>query len=289
MMTSARTIVLVLASCTLAAHAWAGYPDTLSRQIGRTTERELNVVLSFSFGTVSVKRGESEKILTLQGAGSDRPELTMDYTVRNRVGYLDLDLGRGGDGEASGGLSLSRLDRGTWSLGITDAVPVSLDIELGVGKGDFDLSGLQVKDFNLSTSASEVTLRFDTPNTATIENLNIETGVSTFTGRGLGNANFRHLRFEGGVGTYTLDFGGLKENEVDVDVTVGMGSLTIIVPSTVGARILYDENWMSSINLEAGWTTTAENEYTTENYSSAPGRMNIRVESGLGSIKIRRE
>jgi len=288
-MTRARTILLILATGMLTVRGWGGYPDTLSRQIGRTTEREVNVVLSFSFGTVIIGRGESEKILTLKGAGSNKPELTMDYTVRNRVGYLDLDLGTGSDAEAASGLNLSRLDRGSWSLGITDAVPVSLDIELGVGKGEFDLSGLQVRDFNLSTSASEVTLRFDEPNTTTIENLNIETGVSTFTGRGLGNANFRHLRFEGGVGTYTLDFGGLKENEVDVDVTVGMGSLTIIVPSTVGARILYDENWMSSINLEAGWTTTAENEYTTENYRSAPGRMNIRVESGLGSIKIRRQ
>lgn len=288
MKTCTHTMLLILASCVLSVRAWADQPDTLSRQIGRTTERELNVVLSFSFGTVILSRGEPEKILTLQGAGPDKPELTMDYAVRNRVGYLDLDLGTGGDGEATNGFSLSRLDRGRWTLGVTDAVPVSFDVELGVGKGDFDLSGLQVRDFNLSTSASEVTLRFDTPNAATIENLNIETGVSTFTGYNLGNANFRHLRFEGGVGTYTLDFGGLADREVDVDVTVGMGTLSIVIPTTVGARILYDENWMSSINLEAGWTTTAENEYSTENYRSAAGRMNIRVESGLGSIKIRR-
>ena len=288
MNTCARTLLLVLASCALTAGGWAGEPDTLSRKICRTTERELNVVLSFSFGTVSVSRGEPEKILTLQGAASNKPELSMDYAVRNRVGYLDLELGTGGNGEATSGLSLSQLDRGKWSLNLTDAVPISFDVELAASKGDFDLSGLQVRDFNLSTSASEVTLSFDSPNTSTIENLNIETGVSTFAGRNLGNANFRRMRFEGGVGTYTLDFSGLAEREVDVDATVGMGTLTIIVPLTVGARIFYDENWMSSINLQEGWTTTAENEFSTENYRSAGARMNIRVESGLGSIKIRR-
>ncbi|MBI2474511.1 MAG: hypothetical protein HYV68_02305 [Candidatus Taylorbacteria bacterium] len=75
-----------------------------------------------------------------------------------------------------------------------------------------------MKDFNLSAGASSVKLRFDEPNTSVIEDMSIEAGLSKFTGEGLGNANFNHFKFEGGVGSYTLDFSGKLDHEVDVDV-----------------------------------------------------------------------
>jgi len=264
---------------------------TTLREVGRTTERELTIVLTSTFGSVAVSRGEPEKMLLLEAdrAASDAPSET-DYTIRNRVGYADLSLGEEGKDreERKHSLNLGDLNRGHWSLHVSDAVPVSFDVELGVGSGDFNLTGLQVKDFTLSAGASNVTLAFDKPNSTRIDNLTIESGVSKFDGRNLGNANFRHLRFKGGVGAYSLDFAGAMTTEVDVDIEVGLGVLTIFVPQEVGARVSYDKSWMSRIDCNEDFQESGDNEYVSGNYTSAAGKMNIRIDAGLGSVKIRR-
>jgi len=267
-------------------------PGDGPREIGRTTEKEVTVVLSSSFGSVYISRGEPEKILIADGVHrrQDDPGIKLEYSIRNRIGYMDLALGEESEGHErkKGAFLVKDFKGGKWYLRYSPAIPISFDVELGVGNGDFDLTGLKVKDFNLSTGASDVTLAFDEPNKATIDNLNIESGVSKFNGRNLGNANFKRFRFQGGVGTYTLDFSGQLNREVDVDVEVGLGAVTIIVPENVGAKIYYEESWVSRIDCDRDFQSAQENQYITDNFQTASGRMNLRIQAGLGSVKVRR-
>jgi hypothetical protein len=285
-------LLLGLAATQPACAAPSPQDDASIREIGRTTEKELKVVLTSSFGSVLFSRGEPEKILLLDGSPKTKkdPKINVDYSIRNRVGYMDLALGEGTrDGEGKkGSFRIADWDGGKWYLKFSDAVPISFDIQLGVGKGDFDLTGLQVKDFNLSTGASDVTLSFDEPNKSSIDNISIESGVSKFDGRNLCNANFKRFRFQGGVGAYTLDFGGDLTSEVDVDIEVGLGVMTIYVPSATGARVMYDKSWVSRVDCAADFGSSGDNQFVSGNYYSAPGKMNIRIDSGLGSVKIRR-
>lgn len=262
------------------------------REIGRTTEKELKIVLASSFGTLFVSRGESGKVLLLNAEPGDKgdPLINVEYAVRNRVGYLDLALGEGSaenDGRR-GSFKISKWDGGRWRLKLSDDLPISFDVQLGVGKGDFDLTGLQVKDFNLSSGASDVSLSFDEPNKTTIDNISVESGLSKFDGRNLCNANFKRFRFQGGVGAYTLDFGGTLNSEVDVDIEVGMGVMTLYLPADIGARVMYEKSWVSRVDCAADFRPTAENEYVSNNYATSRGKMNIRIDSGFGSVKILR-
>lgn len=264
--------------------------DEGAREVGRTTENELKVTLTSSFGTVKITRGEPEKMVVVQSSSDEEHRMSMDYSIRNRVGFMDLTLGEG-EQEPQGkktSFHIADFHSGWWALKFSDAVPISFDLQLGVGKGNFDLSGLHVKDFNLSTGAGDVVLTFDEPNPTAIENMNIESGVSKFDGRHLGNANFKHFRFQEGVGTSTLDFSGGLHSEVDVDLEVGMGVMTIIIPSDVGARVIYDKSWASKLDCAQDFHSESDGEYISDNYDSATAKMNIRVDSGLGSIKIRR-
>ena len=262
------------------------------REIGRTTEKELKVVLSSSFGSLHVFRGDPGKVLTLENTKLNAIGFNVDYAIRNRIGYMDLALGEN-DEEGDNGdhphFKFNGFKGGQWSLSFSDAIPISFDIEMGVGKGDLNLSGLSVKDLNLSTGASDVCLAFDEPNRTSIENINVESGVSNFLGRNLGNANFRHFRFQGGVGSCVLDFGGEITREVDVDVAVGMGVMTLIIPKDVGARVLYEKNWVSRVTCSDDFDASGETEFVSKNYSTAEGKMNIRVDSGVGNVRIERE
>jgi predicted membrane protein len=263
------------------------------REILRTTEKELAVKLEAAFGKLYVSRGDSKKICTIdiKNTDTDKPRGTINYTIRDGVGKLDIDLNKFGESEsgtdAKRHLDLGELESGKWYIRLTDQIPISFNVELGVGKGDFDCSGLLIKDFVLSTGASSVNLRFPQRNKAQIDNMKIETGVSKFVGEGLGNANFRNFQFSGGVGSYTLDFSGeLKQEEVDVKVEVGLGSVTILVPPDVGARVFYQESWVSKIDLDRDFEEKRDGQYFSDNYGTASSRMNISVESGLGHVKI---
>jgi hypothetical protein len=248
----------------------------------------LNVVLSSSIGTLVFRRGEEEKVLALFARDTESASLTnVNYSIRNRVGYADITLGKSDDqGHRESGSF--NFDRGSWHLEFSDAIPVSFDVELGAGKGTFNLTGLQVRDFRLSTGASDVMLSFDEPNTTRIDNLTIESGVGQFRSRSLGNANFKRLRFQGGVGSYELDFEGKMPAEVDVDIEVGFGAVTIIVPPEAGARVSYEKSWVSRIDCAEDFSTSGNNQYISENYPSAVTRMNIKVKADFGNVTVRR-
>lgn len=286
-----RHIVRYLICALVAVVAPVHAGDSGKKEIGRTTEREINVVLSAGFGTVKVSKGEPEKIIIAEGFTKREPSLpiAIRYDIRNRVGYLALALGEDlhATRKNGGSFTISGIEGGTWDLRFSNAIPVSFDVELGVAKGMFDLTGLQVKDFKLSAGASDVVLVFDSPNRATIDEMSIESGVGKFTGRNLGNANFKSFRFEGGVGTAALDFTGLSQGEVDVDVQIGLGTCTMIIPNDVGARVFFQESLVSKIDFDRSIRASGENEYVSENYRTAKGRMNIRIDAGLGKVKIR--
>jgi hypothetical protein len=277
---------------TFAFFAFALSGESGAKEVGRTTEKELNVVISMPFGKLLINKGEPEKIFVgeLLGGESASHELLFDYHVRNRVGFLDLSLGDPNEGNhKKGSLKISEFTGSKSQMNFSTAIPISFDIELGLARGVFDLSGLQVKDFSLSCGASDVVIAFDSPNGTSLEEMNIECGVGKFEGRNLGNAKFKHFRFEGGVGSATLDFSGKISKEVDVDVQVGMGICTIILPREVGARIFYEESIVSRIDLAKDIRTDSDNQYTSDNYKSASARMNIRIEAGMGNVKIKRQ
>jgi hypothetical protein len=69
---------------------------------------------------------------------------------------------------------------------------------------------------------------------------------------------------------------------------VGFGLVTIIIPNEIGARVIYEDSWVSKLDCDDDFQSAGENEYISSNYHRATGRMNINIDSGFGSIKIRR-
>jgi hypothetical protein len=277
--------------------------QTIHRDVQRTTEKEVKIKITSSFGSVNISRGDPSKIVEVyykQREKDEEPRLDLDYTLRKNAGMLELDLhpkgttvtasdnGRHGSHDVHVNVDNFDFKTAEWYVKLVDDVPLSIDAELGAGKSDFDFTGMNINDLSISTGASSSKVRFDKMNENEIEDFKIETGVSKFSAENLNNANFRHLSFDGGVGSYYLDFGGSLNRTVDVDVNVGLGALTLMIPRNIGVRVKYEESWLSNFSIDDEFVRRKKGVYESENYSDADGRMNISVESGLGSIKIRR-
>jgi len=266
-----------------------------SREVPLGSERQLKVNLQTGFGDIDISKGTSSTAISLKMESKEKVELDdcFEYTVNDNVGFLNFSTDcKSGDAPRSRkNIHLDRLDSRDWQMKFTDAVPLSFDIELGLGKGNIDLTDLAVKDFSLSCGASSVIVRCDRPNKETIDEMSIEAGVSKFQAYGLCNTRFRHLKFEGGVGSYVLDFGGSLNREVDAEVEIGLGSLTVRLPENIGVKLVYEKNWVTSVSTGNCFmkTTGESNEHFTSNYYSSKGRLNLHIDAGMGSVQVRRD
>ncbi len=287
--------VVLLALCAFALTGFMYFKsNTFHKELKLSNEQEIKVTVESGFGTMRLSRGKPELLLDAN-VNSEKNidfERCVEYSSDDASGYLNINTNADLESKTSGkkhSFHISGLESNTWDMRFTDAVPLSFDVELGMGKGDFDFSGLNVKDLNISAGASSCNLRFDEPNKSVIEDLNIESGLSKFKAEGLCNANFDHMKFSGGVGSYTLDFSGRLDREVDVDVEVGLGSLVVTLPKEIGVRINYEKNFIAHLDIDRDFTEDEEDSYVSSNFRTAEGKIIMRIEAGLGSVKVRRD
>jgi hypothetical protein len=280
-------LLLVGTLCSTAAHART--LENKHREFSRTKEKELRVILDVSFGSISIKRGEKDKIASVNYDEEEdaKQKLYISYDVSNETGTLYIKLKESthfwGDENDRNGQN-RHLDI---KLGMN--VPISFELELGAGSGDIDLTDLQVKGVKISTGASSVTMKCSKPNPIAADDITIESGVSKFTATNLSNLNFSNLKFSGGVGSYKLDFDGRLKQSAEVEIEVGLGSINVYVPNSIPAKLLYDDNWLSSFKLDDDFEKTRSGVYETADFQDASNRLTIRMSSGLGSVRVQRK
>ena len=282
-----RLILLFGAACTVVLCAYAR--QTKHREFSRTHEKEVRVILDISFGSITIERGESDKIAVIDydEEESNMQKLYISYDISHESGTLHIKLKEsthfwGDDGDRKG-------HRNHLDIKLGDTVPISFEIELGAGKGEINLTDLQVKEFNISTGASSVTMKCEKPNPISADDISIESGVSKFTAMDLGNLNFRNLKFSGGVGSYNLDFNGSFRQSAEVQIEVGLGSINVYVPKSIPAKLVYDDNWLSSFSLDDDFEKTRKGVYETDDFRDSSQRLTIRMEAGLGSVRVHRK
>lgn len=261
------------------------------REIPLKGERELQVTVDVSFGKVYISKGPSSKVVVADYSSpvdEDKEEFEMNYSVHNGRGELLLRSKERGRFWGRSRKDEDNLDDREWNLQFTDEIPITFRIELGAGRGELDLSGLQIREMKLSSGASAVDMRCDKPNPIRADNIVIESGVSKFTATNLSNTNFRRLKFSGGVGSYKLDFGGSLRQDADAKIEVGLGAVTVNIPRTLPVRLYYDDSWFSTFDLQGDFHHRRSGVYETEGVDEKGPMMSIQIESGLGSVRVRR-
>jgi hypothetical protein len=157
-----------------------------------------------------------------------RPEV--DYRVAGDKGVLQVRHGR------HRGISLGPT-RNRWDLSLGTSVPLDLDVDLGAGRSDLDLRGLQLERLEINMGVGEMALDLRGPHAADFRvridggvgsgklQLPGEVGVRVKVDGGLGSVNVHGLRKEGGA--YVNDAYGRSPVTIDVDIDAGIGSLEL--------------------------------------------------------------
>lgn len=260
--------------------------QTITKEFPHADERELVVIVDVSFGTLVFERAPRGMAAVVQYEEENYPEdkLHVTYETGSRA---KLRIRSKSTTSVFNDKDRHNEDRRI-VVRCTDQVPLSFDVELGAGRGELNLTGMKIQEFRVSTGASDVRLWCDTPNPITADNVEIESGVSKFTAENMSNLNFRKLVFNGGVGSYRLDFGGELRQDAEVDIDVGLGSVIVDLPEDLQARLHYDDHWFSTFRLDGDFHKSRSGIYETTGHSDSRYLLDIRIDSGLGSVKIRR-
>lgn len=165
-----------------------------------------------------------------------------------------------------------------WNLSMTNT-PVNLSLQAGAYTGNLELGGLSIKTLDITDGASEVNLRFSTPNLIKMDSFRYMTGASKVNLFGLGYANFASLIFRSGAGDYLLDFSGTLQQDSVVTLESGVSTVTIRVPIGTNAKVIFNGG-LVTINASEAWKKDG-NQYVLA--GSGPN-LTINVDMGAGTL-----
>ena len=174
-------------------------------------------------------------------------------------------------------------DGGELALELAPDVAMDLVLELGAVRATVDLGGLDLTDLELSTGASESIVDVSRPNRGRIRTAQFSVGAADFAAENLANLRADRIEVEAGVGQVTLGFGGEWDQDMRVNVSMGLGSLELRVPEGVGVRLEKD-SFLTSLDAEG--LVKDGNDHVSENWDTAERRLVIEVEAAFGSIEV---
>jgi hypothetical protein len=276
----------------------ASVAQVISRAYPITVEKKVSARIKLGLVKLKIAAHQSPNIFEYRYASENPNDLHYAYDLsENGVGDLDISnlRSKNADGKTIsfrlrdwfGSTDDDKNDQlSTLTLTLTESLPIDLHLTLAAGEHEIDLSSLKLASLELKSGACQTDVQFKQPNNIEMERLKIATGASRFSARGLCNANFRELHVHGGASDVTLDFSGeLKLKKTKANISLGAGSLTLIVPKEDAVKLNYAENIFSTVNLPNDFKKKGD-VYYSGNYAADGRILEFDISSGIGSVKL---
>jgi hypothetical protein len=244
-------------------------------------EKSLDSTIHFDIGSLEITSGKSALYsFDLEyDKASYRPEARYDAPASSGEGHFTFDL----NSMHRGGLRRERQNN-RLRLAFTDEIPLSLKVNAGVGDARLSLTGLKVARIDFESGVGGAKISAYEPNPIPCEFVRLKNGVGGFEATGLGNLNFREFEFEGGVGGANLDFSGDWKQDANIRIQVGVGGVTVRMPREIGVKVEAEKHFLSGLHLDG--FDQKDSFYYSRNYDTATIRVSVRVETGIGGMKI---
>ncbi len=263
-----------------AAQSWRN--EGVKRQ--RSSEESLDIKVKYHVGRFELNRLSGDVLYSIQSRYDEEAfDLYSTYRAVDGRGRLRIGL-EGRDVEIKSFRDYN-IEAGKLELGVSDATPLSISLELGAVEAVMDLGGLRLRSLQVKAGASDVRIRFSERNPEAADSCIFKAGAASLHIESLGNSGCRYIEFQGGVGTITLDFSGGWDYDAKGDIKVGLGTIVIRVPEELGVRIERNTFLMS---FEAPGFWKGDGVWVSKNWSEASNRLELNLSGALGSIRIAR-
>lgn len=281
--TRVRSLLGIAALVTAAACAHDAESHPAARMRGMTSarqvagEKQLAVQVQYGAGMLRVAPADGDLLYRLDLRYDERqfrPVAEYDRGAgRLRLGVEGRD-GHGGPASA---------DDAHATVELSPTVPIDLSLQFGAGQAEVDLGGMSIRDLSVQTGASQTTIAFGRPNRIAANRVRVQAGAAELRVTGLGNTRAERFEFEGGVGQTTLDFGGAWNRNATASVRMGVGSVRLRLPRSLGVKVS-KSSFLSSFD-PTGMTRRGDAWYSN-GYDSAAFKLDLSINAAVGSIDI---
>lgn len=272
-------IILAIAITLMACSLTINVPSV---ETGVTQTFEINEALESGSETASVNIEMGAGTLDLSAGTEKLVEGEVIYNVKSWKPTLTRS-----------GNSITIKQENSSTIGIPDgtiknkwniqlgSVPMDLSLSTGAYEGYLDLSGLSITSLSIRDGASKSSIRFDTLNPVEMSILSYKTGASEVTLKGLGNANVDQVSFDGGVGSYELDFTGDLSKDLNVTIKSGMSDIKLVFPTNCRTNVIINGG-LSNIDINGTWTVT-NNSYS---FGTTGPLVNVIIDMAVGNLQL---
>jgi hypothetical protein len=253
-----------------------GEMESVREEIPLSGAESATVDVLFAAGELEIDAGNSDQLFS----GHFR------YNVQQwkpKVSYQDniLIIEQGGvDGDW--GIPTGNT-RNEWELEFSPDIPLKMNLDVGAGDGRLDFTGLQLTELDLEMGAGNFDVHFDEPNPVEMGDFSLDTGAARLDVRGIGNASPEQVTVNGGVGDITLDFTGDWSGSADVNITAGVGAVTLRLPDDIGVQV---ETEGGLTNVESDGFQRQGESYVNDALGNAEVELTIRVTTGIGNLRL---
>jgi hypothetical protein len=242
-------------------------------------EKDLSVDVTFGIGDLNLTAAPAATLYRfnlLYDADHFRPIAQYDAAGHR--------LHVGVDGNSHGEYHYRDRPKQRLDLSLSPTTPTSLDLTFGAGTADLALGGLSLRDIHLKGGAAQTTLSFDQPNRITCGTFILEVGAIDLTTEKLGNARCDRIELKGGASSVVLDLTGQWPNGTsEVDVTVGVGSVTLRLPESVGVEADVDRFLTT---FDRSGLLRRGSSYYSASWDSAKTKLHLNVKAAMGEVNV---
>lgn len=157
--------------------------------------------------------------------------------------------------------------------------PLSIEGRVGLGESDVELGGLSLDRVILKLGAGEHRLSFDAPTARPLESLELDGSMGEITVLRAGNASPRRLVVRHGMGELTLDLTGNWRADGDVDLRLGMGDSSVLLPRPEEAGAVVDKARVSLGERQVF-------DQRLDELTPGVPRVHVRATGGMGGLRI---
>ena len=264
----------------------AGRADAQTWRSGTATrqvhgEQSLQVEVELAAGTFLLRPGDPGTLYR-SNVRYDAELFTSNTTYEAAGRRLDIALKPSGE---HGDFDLEDQPDQRLDIALSPAVPTLLDLRFGAATAELEFGGLSLAAATVQTGASRSVISFSTPNRVACRHLEIEAGAAEIDVTGLGNSRCDHITVTGGVGQVRLDFTGswLEPSTANVEVTIGLGTLTLRLPEGLGVAIEVDRFLASFEDL--GFVKQGSR-YVSADFEEARARLEMHIKAVFGDVNV---
>ena len=163
---------------------------------------------------------------------------------------------------------------------------VKLNFDIQMSNIEFNLKDAIISDIALNFGIGNGKIKLNNYNkNSECKTLDIDLGMGALYIKNIGNLICNSMKFKAGLGSLKIEFSKEIIQNIDIDIIVGMGSATLIIPKSINATIIYKPNLFANTNFD-GMVLIDNNTYRNEDYNSKNPMITFSTSISIGSLNL---